>query len=58
MTEQQVLEREHYADLLELVASKQDTKAFQSIFEHFGPLVKAFALSSGLQYQGDQGSLR
>jgi len=53
MTEQQVQEREHFADLLELVASKQDTKAFQAIFEHFGPLIKAFALSAGLQYQGD-----
>lgn len=53
MTEQQVQERERFADLLELVASKQDTKAFQAIFEHFAPLIKAFALSSGLQYQGD-----
>ena len=53
MTEQQLQEREHYADLLELVAARQDTKAFQAIFEHFGPLIKAFGVSSGLHYQGD-----
>ncbi len=53
MTEQQLQEREHYADLLELVATRQDTKAFQAIFEHFGPLIKAFGVSSGLHYQGD-----
>lgn len=53
MTEQQLQERERYADLLEQVAKTQDTKAFQAIFEHFAPLIKAFALSSGLQYQGD-----
>lgn len=53
MTEQQMQEREHYATLIEKVAECQDTQAFQGIYEHFGPLIKAFAVSSGLQYQGD-----
>jgi RNA polymerase sigma-70 factor (ECF subfamily) len=53
MTEQQIKEREHYADLLESVAASQDTKAFQGLFEHFGPLIKAFAISSNLHAQGD-----
>jgi RNA polymerase sigma-70 factor (ECF subfamily) len=53
MTEQQMQEREHYATLIEKVAESQDTQAFQGIYEHFGPLIKAFAVSSGLQYQGD-----
>lgn len=53
MTEQQMLDREHYAQLLEKVAASQDTKAFQAIYNHFGPLIKAFGVSSGLHYQGD-----
>lgn len=53
MTEQQLKDREHYADLLEKVAASQDTKAFQAIYSHFGPLIKAFGVSSGLHYQGD-----
>lgn len=53
MTEQQLREREHYAQLLNRVATHQDTGAFQALYEHFGPLIKAFAISSGLQYQGD-----
>jgi RNA polymerase sigma-70 factor (ECF subfamily) len=53
MTEQQLHDRKHYADLLELVASSQDTTAFQSIYEHFGPLIKAFAVSAGLHSHGN-----
>lgn len=53
MTEQQLKDREHYADLLERVAATQDTQAFQKIFEHFAPLIKAFAVSSNLHMQGD-----
>lgn len=53
MTEQQLQEREHYANMIDQVAKTQDTRAFQDLYEHFGPLIKAFAISSGLQYQGD-----
>lgn len=53
MTEQQRQDREHYADMLEKVAATQDTKAFQAVYDHFGPLIKAFGVSSGLHYQGD-----
>lgn len=53
MTEQQLKEREHYADLLERVAAQQDTRAYEGLFNHFAPLIKAFAISSGLQYQGN-----
>lgn len=53
MTEQQLADRERYADLLEKVAATQDTKAFEDLFKHFGPLIKAFGVSSGLHYQGD-----
>lgn len=53
MTEQQLQEREHYASLLEKVAESQDTLAFQGIYDHFGPMIKAFGVSSGLHYQGD-----
>lgn len=44
---------EQWADALELVARKQDTAAFERLFKHFAPLIKAFALSSGLHKQGD-----
>jgi len=44
---------DEWADLLEAVARRQDTKAFEALFKHFGPLIKAFALSSGLHSQGD-----
>lgn len=52
MTDQQILEREHYASLLEKVAKNQDVKAFEALFSHFAPLIKAFAVSSGLHLQG------
>lgn len=42
-----------WADALELVAKRQDTAAFERLFKHFAPLIKAFALSSGLHKQGD-----
>lgn len=44
---------EQWADKLEAVARRQDTQAFEALFNHFAPLIKAFALSSGLQRQGD-----
>lgn len=53
MTEHQKQERERFADLLEAVAKSQDTQAFKEIYDHFGPLIKAFAVSSGLHYQGN-----
>lgn len=53
VSEQQLKDREHHADLLNQVAATQDKKAFEELFNHFGPLIKAFAISSGFQYQGD-----
>lgn len=44
---------EQWVDALELVAKRQDTAAFERLFKHFAPLIKAFALSSGLHKQGD-----
>ncbi|MHA7881075.1 MAG: sigma-70 family RNA polymerase sigma factor [Saccharospirillum sp.] len=44
---------EQWADALELVAKRQDTAAFERLFKHFAPLIKAFALSSGFHKQGD-----
>ena len=52
MTDQQMQDKALYSDLLEQVA-KQDSRAFEKLFSHFAPLIKAFALSSGLQHQGD-----
>jgi RNA polymerase sigma-70 factor (ECF subfamily) len=52
MTDQQLKERALYSELLEQVA-KQDNRAFERLFNHFAPLIKSFALSSGLQHQGD-----
>ncbi|WP_353959011.1 sigma-70 family RNA polymerase sigma factor [Reinekea marina] len=46
-------ERQHYAQLLEKVAESQDRAAFEAIFSHFGPLIKSFAVSSNLHFQGD-----
>lgn len=36
-----------WADLLARVAHRQDTDAFATLFEHFGPRVKAFLIKSG-----------
>ncbi len=44
---------EQWADRLESVARRQDTQAFEALFNHFAPLIKAFALSSGLHKHGD-----
>lgn len=44
---------EQWADALESVALRQDTEAFAALFNHFAPLIKAFALSCGLHRQGD-----
>ena len=52
MTDQQIQEKALYSELLSKVA-KQDQLAFEQLFNHFAPLIKAFALSSGLQHQGD-----
>lgn len=46
-------ERQYYAQLLEKVAKSQDRSAFEAIFSHFGPLIKSFAISSNLHFQGD-----
>lgn len=36
-------ESSHWNGLLEKVANEQDRRSFQSLFEHFAPLIKAFA---------------
>lgn len=36
-------ESSHWNSLLEQVAAEQDRRAFQDLFEHFAPLIKAFA---------------
>lgn len=36
-------ESSHWNSLLEKVAQEQDRRSFQSLFEHFAPLIKAFA---------------
>jgi RNA polymerase sigma-70 factor (ECF subfamily) len=46
-------ERLHFVSLLESIAHNQDRKAFEQLFNHFGPLIKAFAVSSNLHFQGD-----
>ncbi len=53
MTQQQIELREHFANQLEKVAADKDTRAFEAIYSHFAPLIKAFGVSSGLSYQGD-----
>lgn len=50
---EKIQEREHYADLLEKLAETQDNVSFEALYKHFGPLIKAFALSSGLHFHGD-----
>ncbi len=44
---------QQWADHLEAVARRQDIPAFEALFNHFAPLIKAFALSSGLHRNGD-----
>jgi RNA polymerase sigma-70 factor (ECF subfamily) len=40
-------DRERFADLAELVATKQDRQAFGEIFAYYGPRVKGFMLRLG-----------
>lgn len=37
-----------HADLLNLVGAKRDTAAFESLFEHFAPRIKAFMMRRGV----------
>jgi RNA polymerase sigma-70 factor (ECF subfamily) len=46
-------ERLYFAQMLEKVATNQDRAAFEALFKHFGPLIKSFAVSSNLHFQGD-----
>ncbi|MFQ3229977.1 sigma-70 family RNA polymerase sigma factor [Reinekea sp.] len=46
-------ERLYFAQMLEKVAESQDRSAFEALFKHFGPLIKSFAVSSNLHFQGD-----
>lgn len=42
-----------YALLLEKIASDQDTKAFEAVFNHFAPLLKGFARMNGIARLGE-----
>jgi len=53
MATQQSQEAARYSSLLERVANNQDQAAFEAVFNHFAPLIKSFAVSSGLHYHGD-----
>lgn len=44
---------QQWSDCLEAVARRQDIQAFEQLFNHFAPLIIAFALSSGLNRSGD-----
>jgi len=44
---------QQWSDCLDAVARREDIPAFEQLFNHFAPLIKAFALSSGLNRSGD-----
>src|SRR5262245_9856434 len=43
----QALDREHFADLMEAIAERQDRDAFAEIFAFYAPRVKAYVLRLG-----------
>jgi RNA polymerase sigma-70 factor, ECF subfamily len=45
---QKATDAEHWAILIEAVATRQDPSAFATLFEHFAPLIKTFMRRSGV----------
>ncbi|GAA3582736.1 sigma-70 family RNA polymerase sigma factor [Marinobacter xestospongiae] len=46
--------RDPWSQLLEKVGKHQDREAFQSLFQHFGPQIKHYAIANGLPHQAEE----
>ncbi|MDI1285196.1 MAG: sigma-70 family RNA polymerase sigma factor [Reyranella sp.] len=49
-----MLSADEAADLIEVIASRQDRAAFASLFRHFAPRVKAFIMRGGTDVEAAQ----